>query len=208
MVVLCELQLKDSLTHCACRVKHHVFDQYKTTRVVDPDWVLYNEDAFSFSKTMPTIRKAGAIVLSEKNPELLILLYRGVEHDWSFPKGHVKNNETAQDAARREVLEETGMPVKLVTMLPALEYDHPNGDHIVVEMSIMQSRDDRALKREHHGDRLAWTDYRETADKLSYDNIKEYYRKNFAAIERTILDLETKNRAEDFGRSQDIYRNE
>ncbi len=131
-------------------------------------------------------------MLSQKNPELLILLYRGVEHDWSFPKGHVENNETAQDAARREILEETGMPAKLVAILPALEYDHPNGDHIVVEMCIMQSQNDRALKREHYGDRLAWIDYREIADKLSYNSIKEYYRKHFTSIEKTIIERQAK----------------
>lgn len=130
-------------------------------------------------------------MLSQNNPQSVIMLYRGKQKDWSFPKGHAEEGEVIQDTTLREVVEETGMPVRMVTGLSAMEYDHQNGDHIVVKMFLMQSNDDEALRVEHEGDRLIWVDYHEVADRLSYDNIKEWYRNNFVEIKKVILGLQS-----------------
>jgi len=42
---------------------------------------------------------------------LLIRHKRG--RSWTFPKGHMEENETERQTARREVLEETGLTVQL-----------------------------------------------------------------------------------------------
>ncbi|WP_433744133.1 NUDIX domain-containing protein [Falsibacillus pallidus] len=39
--------------------------------------------------------------------------YSGLKGKWSFPAGFVKNDETADEAVRREVLEETGIDTNL-----------------------------------------------------------------------------------------------
>ncbi len=51
---------------------------------------------------------AGAVVVDEAT---CLLIRRG--HEWSFPKGHIERDEAPQDAARREVREETGIEVAL-----------------------------------------------------------------------------------------------
>jgi len=40
-----------------------------------------------------------------------VLLIHDAHRNWGFPKGHVDNGERAEDAARREVAEETGIEV-------------------------------------------------------------------------------------------------
>lgn len=141
---------------------------------------------------MQIFQKAGAIVLSQKDPALVALLYRGKQGDWSFPKGHVEEGEEVAETTRREVTEETGLPVRLVgEPLPAMEYDHPKGNHIVVHMFLMQSEDDSTLKTEFEGDKIVWVNYAKVAGKLSYDNIKQYYASVYVEVESTINTLRT-----------------
>jgi len=139
---------------------------------------------------MAIIQKAGAIVLSQKNPSHIALLYRSREKDWTFPKGHVEKTESIIDTTRREIAEETGMSVRLVSaQLSPMEYDNSKGDHVVVHMFIMQSEDDSAIKTEHDGDMVIWIPYVDVAKKLSYDNIKHYYEGIIDVIEKTIHSL-------------------
>lgn len=61
-------------------------------------------------------KSCGAIVFlkeSDKQPKLLLLRHRHGGH-WSFPKGHVENDETEHQTATREVLEETGIKISFV----------------------------------------------------------------------------------------------
>ncbi|OGY54435.1 MAG: hypothetical protein A3A24_00220 [Candidatus Buchananbacteria bacterium RIFCSPLOWO2_01_FULL_46_12] len=144
---------------------------------------------------MVTIQKTGAIVLSQKNPALVALLYRSKQKDWSFPKGHIKEGESLAEATRREVAEETGLLAHLVgDELPPMEYIHPKGDRIVVHMFLMQSEDDAALKTEFKGDKIIWVSYKEVINKLSYDNMKQYYHEMLKLIEDEIKALQSKIR--------------
>ena len=144
---------------------------------------------------MAIVQKAGAIVLGEKNPSLIALLYRSKQNDWSFPKGHVEKGESVAETTRREVAEETGLPVRMVgDTLPPMEYDHPKGDRIVVHMFLMQSEDDSKLNPEFEGDKIVWVKASEVGGRLSYDNIKEYYAAVYGAVEKTISGLQPKTR--------------
>ena len=41
---------------------------------------------------------------------------------WSLPKGHLEDGETAEQAAVREVAEETGIDAVVVAMLGSIDY--------------------------------------------------------------------------------------
>ena len=59
--------------------------------------------------------KVAAVVLVHRDGEL-VLVRRGIEPAmgrWSFPSGYVDRGEVVEDAARREVKEETGLDVRL-----------------------------------------------------------------------------------------------
>ncbi len=136
---------------------------------------------------MAIVKKAGAIVLSKKNPALIALLYRSKQNDWSFPKGHIEEGESAAETTRREVMEETGLPVRLIdTELPPMEYEHKKDGHVVVHMFLMQSENDDTPMAEFKGDKIAWVPYKEVADRLSYDNLKKYYASVIEQVEKTI----------------------
>jgi 8-oxo-dGTP pyrophosphatase MutT (NUDIX family) len=52
---------------------------------------------------------AGGVVFRLDGREPLFLLIRDSYQNWGFPKGHVEHGERPQDAAVREVGEETGL---------------------------------------------------------------------------------------------------
>ena len=71
---------------------------------------------------MAIVQKAGAIIISKENPELIALLYRSREDDWSFPKGHVEKGESFIKTAQREIKEETGLFVRFIgDELPSIQ---------------------------------------------------------------------------------------
>ncbi|MEU8525692.1 MULTISPECIES: NUDIX hydrolase [Streptomyces] len=52
----------------------------------------------------------------------IALVFRPKWSDWSHPKGKLKRGEKAEDGARREVREETGMTCDLGIELPTVHY--------------------------------------------------------------------------------------
>jgi 8-oxo-dGTP diphosphatase len=77
-----------------------------------------------------TIQAAGAILWREEKGKLLVaVIHRSRHKDWSFPKGKVDPGETFPQAAVREILEETGLKIKLGVKLPTAEYKVPSGEN-------------------------------------------------------------------------------
>lgn len=121
--------------------------------------------------------KAGALIIKKENGKnFLLLVYRKLWDDYSFPKGSIEDGETAKEAAIRELKEETGITVNLVGDLPDQLYDYPNSGKVRVHMyygtpvvggEVAQETDEKAV----------WVAEEQVEEKLSYDNLKEYYRK-------------------------------
>ncbi|MER7170896.1 NUDIX hydrolase [Streptomyces mesophilus] len=73
----------------------------------------------------PEVRAAGCVLwrfAPDGDNLQLALVYRPKWADWSFPKGKLKRGETWQEAAVREVREETGMLCELGPALPSAYY--------------------------------------------------------------------------------------
>jgi 8-oxo-dGTP pyrophosphatase MutT (NUDIX family) len=120
-------------------------------------------------------KKAGAIILSNLDSSNILLLHSGKEKDWQFPKGHVEDGENYIDAMYREVKEETGLDVEILSELPNHEYFNDIDGDIILKMWCVKSKDDSKLKKEFETDNLIWFHYDEVADILTYDTLKKYY---------------------------------
>ena len=73
---------------------------------------------------MNTVPAAGIIPLSKQKGhwKVFLISHRGYEEYWSCPKGHPKPGEMPQDAACRELKEETNLEVqRLISKDPLIE---------------------------------------------------------------------------------------
>lgn len=73
-------------------------------------------------------KSAGAVLYELNNNRVLYLLILDFNNNWGFPKGHIENGETQQEAALREIKEEVGVDADLDTsFFKELVYIMPNG---------------------------------------------------------------------------------
>ncbi|TSC71156.1 MAG: NUDIX hydrolase [Parcubacteria group bacterium Gr01-1014_49] len=128
------------------------------------------------------VEKAGAIVLHHADSAKIALIYRAKEKDWSFPKGHVESDETPLAACIREVEEEIGLKVDVLSQLPDNEYLHKTGRKIITHMYLVRSKGG-SFVTEHPEDKIEWTDIQEVKNRLVYDNLKNYYHNILPLIE-------------------------
>ena len=122
------------------------------------------------------IKKAGAIVFRDGiNGREILLLYRGKYKDWSFPKGHVEAGETGREATIREIKEETGLDIHIISELPHLSYLLPSGDkaELAMFLATLVSANQKPIK-ENSSDNVQWISISEAGDLLFYQNLKEY----------------------------------
>ena len=121
---------------------------------------------------------AGAILFrfnEEDEPLYLLLKYPDY---WGFPKGHVEPGETNAVAARREILEETG--IRDIEFIPGFEqtitYTFRRGRDTLVQKEVtyflVRTHTDRVtLSPEHEA--YVWADVREAMRLLTYESLKE-----------------------------------
>lgn len=64
------------------------------------------------------IKRSGTILLAA----LIARYNRGGRLEWCLPKGHLEDGETAEQAAVREIAEETGIDGRIVASLGAIDY--------------------------------------------------------------------------------------
>jgi 8-oxo-dGTP diphosphatase len=79
----------------------------------------------------PTIMGAGGIVLRREQPPLVAVVRLRKRDEWVLPKGKLDPGETPRDAAKREVLEETGHEVSIHEFLGTLVLETPTRVRIV-----------------------------------------------------------------------------
>jgi 8-oxo-dGTP pyrophosphatase MutT (NUDIX family) len=90
---------------------------------------------------------------------------------WSLPKGHLEDGETAEDAAIREVEEETGIRGRVLAVLGTIDSwfvaedrrIHKTVLHYLLEASGGQLSDDDV-----EVDEVAWVPLAELTDRLAY----------------------------------------
>lgn len=133
-------------------------------------------------------QKAGAIVLSSKNKNNIGIIFRFRQNDWSFPKGHTEGIESALETLKREMLEETNLEIEVIKALPDLNYINVGGESVSVKMFLAESKDDSKYKPEFDGDQIKWVSYNKVTDKLTYENLKEYFNFILPIVKKQILE--------------------
>jgi len=77
---------------------------------------------------------AGGFVLSSDGKNTVAIIGRETRSrriEWCVPKGHPEGNETLEQAAVREVFEETGIECQVVTALGNINYTFSAGNKVI-----------------------------------------------------------------------------
>ena len=119
------------------------------------------------------VRAAGGLVVrqGEYGPEVL-LVHRQRYDDWTFPKGKVDPGESDEDAARREVEEETGFRCVLDLELPSTQYLDARGRPKVVRYWLMHVIDG-SFAVNNEVDRIEWMTSDAARARLTYERDRE-----------------------------------
>jgi len=130
---------------------------------------------------MPQEKSCGAVVFKRhKDGAKYLLLHYGAGH-WDFPKGKQEKNEKEEQAASREIKEETGIEdIDFVEgFREVIKYFYKKAEETVYKEVVFflaqSATEDVKLSFEHIG--YAWLGYKHAFKKLTFNNSKELLRK-------------------------------
>lgn len=95
-----------------------------------------NERKFSRPRRRVEETSAGGFVLAADGSNRIALigrLSRSGRIDWCVPKGHPEGEESLEQAAVREVFEETGLEVEIVEALGQINYEFSAGPKLIAK---------------------------------------------------------------------------
>ncbi len=114
----------------------------------------------------------------------VVVVHRPRYDDWSFPKGKLDPGETFEQAAVRELAEETGYAVDLGVELPAVTYVDRNGRSKVVRWWAMTVLGGDFVANDEV-DELAWMSAAAAVDILTYPTDRDLLAPLVAAVGRS-----------------------
>jgi 8-oxo-dGTP pyrophosphatase MutT (NUDIX family) len=135
---------------------------------------------------------AGGFVISKSDPNLVALMARfnrGGKLEWCIPKGHLEKDETSEQAALREVFEETGLEAKVIASLGEVNYQFiQDGAKIskTVHVYLMQQTGgELSFENDPHKEasELEWVQVSELLARLSHGNEKRIAKMAIELIE-------------------------
>ncbi len=91
--------------------------------------------------------------LFDQADNFLLLRERGqAKYPWDLPGGTLTDQETPVDGLKREVMEETGLAIRLISPLCWLKWDwHDSGQPILVAFYVAEVADGEVSLSEEHG---------------------------------------------------------
>lgn len=123
---------------------------------------------------------AGGVVVRRVAGKLRVALVGSSQRGtWYLPKGGLARGETVEQAALREVREETGLEVRLIAPIRVIDYWFYAGGgrvHKTVHYYLMEATGGDFSRRDQENDRAAWFDLEDALAAMAYPNEAEVVR--------------------------------
>ncbi|HKK09191.1 MAG TPA: NUDIX domain-containing protein [Bacteroidales bacterium] len=133
-----------------------------------------------FFSLFKRVEAAGGLVVNDRG-DLLVIKRLDL---WDLPKGKVEKNERKKDAARREVLEETGVKATITGEKPLKTYHiYPRGQKVILKTTYwyeMKAENDCKVvpQSEEQIEEVRW---------IKPEEIREYFSKSYHSLKELIL---------------------
>ena len=139
-----------------------------------------------YAKRVDEVSAGGLVVDTTGTMGLLIGRYdhkdaSGKRVLWSLPKGHIEEGETPEQAAIREVAEETGITSSITKSLGVIDFWFMAGGkriHKTVHHFIFAEVGGTLLAQESEVDEVSWFPLSEIVDRLAYPDEKKLIAKS------------------------------
>lgn len=119
---------------------------------------------------------AGGVVVREMEGQPFVAVVRVRDQILALPKGHPDEHETAAEAARREVREETGLEADLVEQLGDVRYTYVRGGRRVsksVAFFLFRYRSGDVRDHDHEVEEALWIPLTDAPERLAYKGERE-----------------------------------
>ncbi len=135
----------------------------------------------------------GAVVFRNIGGEIRFLLIKNKRStNWGFPKGHIENGESKEDTARREVLEETGIRIKILPgFVSTSEYTIQGKVEKSVSIFVASTTDTQTKIQQEEIEDYIWLNYSKAIKKLKFENDRSILEKAHEFLVRTGVIEET-----------------
>ena len=138
-----------------------------------------------YAKKVDEVSAGGLVIDTSGTMGLLIGRYdhkdaSGKRVLWSLPKGHIEEGETPEQAAIREVAEETGITSSITKSLGVIDFWFMAGGkriHKTVHHFIFTEVGGTLLAQESEVDEVSWFPLSEIVDRLAYPDEKKLIAK-------------------------------
>ena len=147
--------------------------------------------ARTYAKRVDEVSAGGLVV--DTTGKLGLLIGRRDQKDasgkkilWSLPKGHIEEGETPEQAALREVEEETGIQSQIEKPLGIIDFWFMAGGkriHKTVHHYLFRESGGLLAAQESEVDEVAWFPLTEIIEKLAYPDEKKLIARTSATTE-------------------------
>ena len=125
---------------------------------------------------------AGGVVVDGDRMVAIVPVKRAADGSkvLGLPKGHPDGQETAEQAAAREVSEETGVVARLISDLGDVEYHYERKGrrvHKVVRFFLFEYEDGDVADHDHEIERAEWIALEDGVRRLTYEGEREMVRR-------------------------------
>jgi 8-oxo-dGTP diphosphatase len=119
------------------------------------------------------VRAAGGVVVRRDREPRVAAIHRPRYGDWTLPKGKLDSGESFEEAALREVEEETGLRCRLGEELSPARYADRKGRSKLVRFWRMEPEEESPFEPNDEVDELRWVNSEEAASLLDYEHDRE-----------------------------------
>ncbi len=133
----------------------------------------------------------GGCVLINSDCTKVGLVYRKKKDDYSFPKGHIENDESIAECALRETEEETGRSCVLMSNEPLSIMTYTNSEGNINNYMFL-ARDlgpSNKIIKEEDKEEFVWVDFDKVEEILTYQNLKDFWNE----VKNKVIDIANSN---------------